>query len=256
MVFRMRAYAHRVWAHRQRVSTTFLTRKNSQVFLVLLTGFEPRVMDSIVYRGRHSTNWAATSPRNVYTSAWFATTTTGWCLYIPMVRHYHDGVMSIHQHSSPLPRRDDDYRIIEMDTVRHNNAYSRDGGIVIQMAWYRRIHDMPWYRIQILYSSDQGNQNAISHMKKVHENLKPTSQYKQFNRTIERGIDSLLDWWAATTITSTRPAEATSQHRRCAIVDSSGSLWNPGQRRGRSAGELWQQETAATGHMHYQDVDR
>ena len=37
----MRAYAHRGWAHWQRVSTTFLTRKNSQMFLVLLTEFEP-----------------------------------------------------------------------------------------------------------------------------------------------------------------------------------------------------------------------
>ena len=33
---------HRGWAHRERVSTTFLTRKNSQILLVLLTGFEPR----------------------------------------------------------------------------------------------------------------------------------------------------------------------------------------------------------------------
>ena len=33
---------HGGWAHRQRVSITFLTRKNSQMFLVLLTaGFEP-----------------------------------------------------------------------------------------------------------------------------------------------------------------------------------------------------------------------
>ena len=29
------------WAHRQRVSTIYLTRKNSQMFIVLLTGFEP-----------------------------------------------------------------------------------------------------------------------------------------------------------------------------------------------------------------------
>ena len=37
------------------VSTTFLTRENSQVFLVLLTMFEPRVIESWV---RRSTNWA------------------------------------------------------------------------------------------------------------------------------------------------------------------------------------------------------
>ena len=36
----MHAYTYGGWAHRQRVSTTFLTRKISQVFLVLLTGFE------------------------------------------------------------------------------------------------------------------------------------------------------------------------------------------------------------------------
>ena len=36
----MRAYITGVWAYRQRVITTFLTRKNSQVFLVLPTGFE------------------------------------------------------------------------------------------------------------------------------------------------------------------------------------------------------------------------
>ena len=37
----MRAYTHRGWAHPQQVSTIFLTRKNAQFFLVLLTGFEP-----------------------------------------------------------------------------------------------------------------------------------------------------------------------------------------------------------------------
>ena len=41
----MRAYTHRSWAYQQRVSTTFLTRKNS---------FGSRV--------RHSTNWATLTP--------------------------------------------------------------------------------------------------------------------------------------------------------------------------------------------------
>ena len=44
----MRAYTHGGWAHRQRVSTTFLTRKNSQLFLELRTGFEPLVFGSRV----------------------------------------------------------------------------------------------------------------------------------------------------------------------------------------------------------------
>ena len=44
------------WEHRQRVSTTFLTRKKP---LVLLTGFEPRVFGSGVQR---STNGATPSP--------------------------------------------------------------------------------------------------------------------------------------------------------------------------------------------------
>ena len=45
------------WAHRQRVSTTFLTQKNWQIFLMLLTqtGFKSLVLGSWV---RRSTNWA------------------------------------------------------------------------------------------------------------------------------------------------------------------------------------------------------
>ena len=43
----MRAYnIHGGWAHRQRASTTFLSRKYSHVLLVLLTRFEPRVIKS------------------------------------------------------------------------------------------------------------------------------------------------------------------------------------------------------------------
>ena len=45
-----------------RVSTTFLTRKNSQVFLVFLTGFEPSSFGSWVWR---STHWTTPSPRCV-----------------------------------------------------------------------------------------------------------------------------------------------------------------------------------------------
>ena len=48
-------YTHGGWAHRQRVST-FLTRKNSQFVLVLLTGFEPRSFGSLsptVYQVSH-----------------------------------------------------------------------------------------------------------------------------------------------------------------------------------------------------------
>ena len=49
------------WAHRQRVSTTFLTRNKTLTFcfLVLLTGFEPR---SVGYWVRRYTNWATPSP--------------------------------------------------------------------------------------------------------------------------------------------------------------------------------------------------
>ena len=35
---------------------------DSQIFLVLRMGFEPLPMESIGSRGRHSTNWATTSP--------------------------------------------------------------------------------------------------------------------------------------------------------------------------------------------------
>ena len=37
----VRACTQGGWAHRKRVSITFLTRKNSQIFLALLTGFKP-----------------------------------------------------------------------------------------------------------------------------------------------------------------------------------------------------------------------
>ena len=48
------------WAHRQRVNTTFLTQKNSKVFPVLLTGFEPSTFGSPVQCSNH---WANQSPR-------------------------------------------------------------------------------------------------------------------------------------------------------------------------------------------------
>ena len=41
VIILVHACTHGVWAHQQQVSTTLLTRKNSQIFLVLLTGFEP-----------------------------------------------------------------------------------------------------------------------------------------------------------------------------------------------------------------------
>ena len=41
MIILVLACTHGGWAHRQRVSTIFLTRKNSQMFHVLLTGFKP-----------------------------------------------------------------------------------------------------------------------------------------------------------------------------------------------------------------------
>ena len=62
MIILVRAYTHGGWAHRQWVSTTFLTQKNSQIFLVLLTGFEPRSFGSRVQR---STNWATPSPHYI-----------------------------------------------------------------------------------------------------------------------------------------------------------------------------------------------
>ena len=40
-------YTRRGWAHQQQVSTCF-TRKSSQIVLALLTGFEPRVIESWV----------------------------------------------------------------------------------------------------------------------------------------------------------------------------------------------------------------
>ena len=63
----MRAYTHGSGAHRQRVSTTFSSdsEKLSQIFLVLRTGFEPLVMESIGSRGRRSTSWATTSLRSL-----------------------------------------------------------------------------------------------------------------------------------------------------------------------------------------------
>ena len=42
MIILVHAYTRGGWAHQQRVSTTFLTWKNSIFFIVLLTGFEPR----------------------------------------------------------------------------------------------------------------------------------------------------------------------------------------------------------------------
>ena len=53
MIILVHAYTHGGWAHRQRVSTTFLTQKNSHIFLALLTGFKPRFFRSQV---RTSTN--------------------------------------------------------------------------------------------------------------------------------------------------------------------------------------------------------
>ena len=63
----MHAYTHGGVAHRQRVSTTFWLRKLSQIFLVLWTGLEPLILESIGsigldIRGQRSTNWATTSP--------------------------------------------------------------------------------------------------------------------------------------------------------------------------------------------------
>ena len=43
VIILMRAYTQGGWAHRQ-ISTTFLTRENSQIVLVLLAGFEPWVL--------------------------------------------------------------------------------------------------------------------------------------------------------------------------------------------------------------------
>ena len=45
MVFRMHAYIHGGWAHRQRVSTTFWTRKNSKFFLCPWGDSNPRPLD-------------------------------------------------------------------------------------------------------------------------------------------------------------------------------------------------------------------
>ena len=58
MIILVRAYTHWGWAHRQRVSTTFLTQKNSQILLVLLMGFKPQSFGPRVWR---STHWATPS---------------------------------------------------------------------------------------------------------------------------------------------------------------------------------------------------
>ena len=60
-------YTHRSWAHWHRVSTTFLTRLEKKVFLVLLTGFEPSSFGSWVWC---FANWATPCPVmiNWYTS--------------------------------------------------------------------------------------------------------------------------------------------------------------------------------------------
>ena len=57
-----------VWVHRQRVSTTFLTQKNSQFLCVLLMGFEPWVFGSWV---RRPTNWATPSPWSIIDPLWW-----------------------------------------------------------------------------------------------------------------------------------------------------------------------------------------
>ena len=59
MVFCMRAYTHRGWAHWQWVSTSFLTEKLN-VFLVFLTGFKPSTFRSPVQCSNH---WVNLSPR-------------------------------------------------------------------------------------------------------------------------------------------------------------------------------------------------
>ena len=58
-------YTHGGWTHRQRVSTTFLIRKNSLKKMVLMKGFEPQVFGS---RVRRCTNWAPWSPHVATTS--------------------------------------------------------------------------------------------------------------------------------------------------------------------------------------------
>ena len=63
MIILVHAYTHRGLAHWQRVSTTFLTRKSSKHFLMLLTGFEPQSYGSGVWC---STNWATPSPQYTF----------------------------------------------------------------------------------------------------------------------------------------------------------------------------------------------
>ena len=53
VVILVRSYTHGGWAHRQRVTSTFFTRKNSQILLVLLTVFEPRSFGSRVRRSTY-----------------------------------------------------------------------------------------------------------------------------------------------------------------------------------------------------------
>ena len=51
----MRAYAHRVGHTDNESAQHFDSEKLKQMFLVLRTGFEPQVMESIGSRGRRST---------------------------------------------------------------------------------------------------------------------------------------------------------------------------------------------------------
>ena len=60
----------------------FYSEKLTNLFLVLLTGFEPRVMKSIGSWGRCSTNWATSTPHDnrshiSYTIAMYTQTKTG-----------------------------------------------------------------------------------------------------------------------------------------------------------------------------------
>ena len=74
-------YIYKRGIHFILVSTTFLTRKNSHIFLVLLTEFEPQVFGSRVGR---STNWATSSPLNCQS------TCIEICFFFPSHSSYHN----------------------------------------------------------------------------------------------------------------------------------------------------------------------
>ena len=118
MVFRMRAYTHRGWAHRQRVRTNFLTRKNSKLFsVVLLTGFEPSTFGSPVQRSNH---WANPSPCGVMSGQ-------DWSIVMIISNEHFDATSVIYTEglSTYKHRAGTGYKMCFTDTTMFNNQLTK-----------------------------------------------------------------------------------------------------------------------------------